>query len=150
MRALGHVVRKLKILVRALVQLLREPTSLSENTTKLLHAWRSGGVPALKAAAINVQHSPALIEAWRAYRLMFSEQVKPQIIRRIADMAATPTISIIVPTYNTPDTLLREMLDSVMAQLYPHWELCIADDGDRKSTRLNSSHLRLSRMPSSA
>ena len=26
----------------------------------------------------------------------------------------------------------------------------LAEDGDRKSTRLNSSHLKLSRMPSSA
>ncbi|WP_233523413.1 glycosyltransferase family 2 protein [Dyella solisilvae] len=37
-------------------------------------------------------------------------------------------ISILVPTYNTPDVWLRQCLDSVLAQTYPHWELCIADD----------------------
>ncbi len=39
-----------------------------------------------------------------------------------------PLISIIIPVYNTPEDFLREMLDSVLAQVYPHWELCICDD----------------------
>lgn len=39
-----------------------------------------------------------------------------------------PLISILVPTNNTPERFLREMIDSVRAQLYPKWELCIADD----------------------
>ena len=39
-----------------------------------------------------------------------------------------PLISIIFPTYNTPENYLREALDSVCQQIYPHWELCIADD----------------------
>jgi O-antigen biosynthesis protein len=39
-----------------------------------------------------------------------------------------PLISIIVPTYNTPEVFLREAIESVLAQVYPYWELCIADD----------------------
>lgn len=38
-----------------------------------------------------------------------------------------PVISIIVPTYNTPWDYLVEMIESVVAQSYPNWELCIAD-----------------------
>lgn len=41
-----------------------------------------------------------------------------------------PLISIAVPTYNTPVTMLRVMLDSVIDQTYSNWELCIADAGD--------------------
>lgn len=55
----------------------------------------------------------------------------PNIQRQIAEQKHwqfTPTISIILPTYNTPLALLQECLDSVLAQTYPHWELCIADD----------------------
>jgi GT2 family glycosyltransferase len=37
-------------------------------------------------------------------------------------------ISIAMPTYNSPDRWLRACLDSVLAQTWPHWELCIADD----------------------
>ena len=34
----------------------------------------------------------------------------------------------LVPLYDTPRPLLREMLESVLNQVYPHWELCLADD----------------------
>jgi hypothetical protein len=39
-----------------------------------------------------------------------------------------PIISIVMPTYNTPERFLKECLDSVVNQVYPNWELCIADD----------------------
>lgn len=39
-----------------------------------------------------------------------------------------PLISVIVPVYNTPERWLRKCIESVQAQAYPHWELCIADD----------------------
>ena len=39
-----------------------------------------------------------------------------------------PLISILLPTYNTAEPWLVKAIDSVRAQYYPHWELCIADD----------------------
>jgi GT2 family glycosyltransferase len=33
-----------------------------------------------------------------------------------------------MPVYNTPEVWLVKAIESVRAQLYPHWELCIADD----------------------
>ena len=41
-------------------------------------------------------------------------------------------------------------IDRHMAVISGRLELSISGRGDRKSTRLNSSHLKLSRMPSSA
>ncbi len=38
-------------------------------------------------------------------------------------------ISIAVPVYHTGETFLREMIDSVVAQSYKNWELCIANAG---------------------
>lgn len=38
-----------------------------------------------------------------------------------------PKISIIVPAYKTPEKFLKEMIESVTAQTYANWELCIAD-----------------------
>ncbi len=38
--------------------------------------------------------------------------------------------SILVPLYNTPEKFLREMIDSVVAQTYESWELCLADGSD--------------------
>lgn len=50
------------------------------------------------------------------------------ILARLSQMTRKPLISVIVPTYNSDERLLREMIDSVCTQIYPHWELCIADD----------------------
>jgi len=42
--------------------------------------------------------------------------------------AGGPLISVAVPAYNTPEKYLRELLDCLKQQIYPRWELCIADD----------------------
>ncbi|MEA5560534.1 tetratricopeptide repeat protein [Planktothrix agardhii] len=39
-----------------------------------------------------------------------------------------PVFSVIMPVYNTPEEFLREAIESVINQIYPHWEFCIADD----------------------
>jgi len=39
-------------------------------------------------------------------------------------------ISILVPLFNTPESFLREMIDSVINQTYANWELCLADGSD--------------------
>ena len=41
-------------------------------------------------------------------------------------------ISIITPLYNTPKRFLIEMIESVMAQTYNNWELCLADGSEKE------------------
>ncbi|HWD08483.1 MAG TPA: glycosyltransferase [Actinomycetota bacterium] len=38
-----------------------------------------------------------------------------------------PLISVVVPAYNTPDRYLVPLIDSVLAQTYPRWGLCLVD-----------------------
>ena len=45
-----------------------------------------------------------------------------------------PLISVIMPVYNTPEYFLREAIQSVIDQVYPYWELCIADDASTRSS----------------
>ena len=44
-----------------------------------------------------------------------------------------PTVSIITPVYNTDASFLEEAIQSVIAQIYPHWQLCLADDASTDS-----------------
>jgi glycosyltransferase involved in cell wall biosynthesis len=37
-----------------------------------------------------------------------------------------------MPVYNPPEQYLREAIESVLDQVYPHWEFCIADDASTK------------------
>lgn len=45
-----------------------------------------------------------------------------------ASFSTKPLISVLMPTYNPKVDWLVEAIESVRNQIYPHWELCIADD----------------------
>ena len=40
--------------------------------------------------------------------------------------------SVLVPLYNTPDSFLKAMIETVQAQTYKNWELCLADGSDKE------------------
>ncbi|WP_088890484.1 glycosyltransferase [Leptolyngbya ohadii] len=66
-------------------------------------------------------------ERWMQKHTPQAEDLKQ--MKQIAQMMAyKPLISVIVPVYNTPEAFLRDAIESVLAQVYPHWELCLADD----------------------
>lgn len=46
--------------------------------------------------------------------------------------------SIVVPLYNTPRQFLTEMIESVLNQTYPNWELCMADGSDERHADVQS------------
>lgn len=54
-----------------------------------------------------------------------------EIATHIAKFQTRPLISVIVPVYETPEPILRATIDSLIAQIYPHWELCVADDASK-------------------
>jgi glycosyltransferase involved in cell wall biosynthesis len=55
-------------------------------------------------------------------------ELHEKIAQRVAAMKNPPLISVLMPTYNHNPAWLREAIESVRGQIYPHWELCIADD----------------------
>lgn len=55
-----------------------------------------------------------------------------QLQSQLEAMAYKPLISIVMPVYNTDEIYLKACIDSVLAQSYPYWELCIADDASPK------------------
>ena len=50
------------------------------------------------------------------------------VVETIRHFREKPLISIIMPVYNVDPKWLRRAIESVEAQWYEHWELCIADD----------------------
>ncbi|MDD5404524.1 MAG: glycosyltransferase [Sulfuricella sp.] len=128
-RWVGLRVRKMKILARCISPLFREPKNAPATLRQLFGIWRSSGLLALKQALLRLPMTGPRQEAWVRYRHAFNRDVKAGILSRVAEMPAPPLISILMPTYNTPERMLGETLDSVLGQLYPHWELCVADDG---------------------
>lgn len=56
---------------------------------------------------------------------------RSKIVERISEFSWNPKFSVIMPVYDPPLEFLDEAIRSVRAQLYPHWELCIADDASK-------------------
>lgn len=67
---------------------------------------------------------------------------KEAMAAEIDSFERRPKISIVVPVYKTPHDLLARCIDSVLAQIYSEWELCLADDGsnDPQLTQLLESY----------
>lgn len=65
-----------------------------------------------------------------AYQQWFKTHcaTKDELARqRSHQFAHEPLISVIVPCFNSQERYLKELLDSVLAQSYPHWELLLVD-----------------------
>ncbi|HEY8506237.1 MAG TPA: glycosyltransferase, partial [Gemmataceae bacterium] len=55
-------------------------------------------------------------------------RLREAVRERAGRFAYRPKISILLPVYNVAPKYLREAIESVRAQVYDNWELCIADD----------------------
>jgi GT2 family glycosyltransferase len=70
------------------------------------------------------------IEPYLKWVREYDTKIDEGAIRNFTDrLTLQPTITIVMPTYNSPIVYLREAIESVRAQIYPKWELCIVDDG---------------------
>ncbi len=55
---------------------------------------------------------------------------KEELLRQLIPIPENIKFSVLVPLYNTPEKYLREMIQSVLDQVYQNWELCLADGSD--------------------
>lgn len=61
---------------------------------------------------------------WYEKHKVTEEQLKAEKKHKFKEKR---TISVVVPAYRTPERFLREMIESLIAQSYEDWELCIAN-----------------------
>ena len=59
---------------------------------------------------------------------VYRRKIIQDMEKKMAAFSRRPLISVIMPVYNTKPEWLRQAIESVCNQIYPHWELCIADD----------------------
>ena len=128
-RWVGFGVRKLRILLSCLWPIARDPINAPSMILESFGIWRRSGMLALKLHLIRLPDKGKSDTALEKSKSEFDLKIKPAILLGIRQMSAPPLISILMPTYNTPAEVLRETIQSVLNQLYPNWELCIADDG---------------------
>lgn len=66
-------------------------------------------------------------QLWRKEHLIIPQELEAQRSRKFS---YEPFFSIVIPLYRTPKKYLCEMIESVQAQTYGNWELCLADGSE--------------------
>lgn len=82
-----------------------------------------------KMEAENVPYEP-----WYEKHKATEAQLKSQR-KESAGWKDAPLISIVVPLYETPERFLRDMIESVQAQSYERWQLCLADATSKEAEK---------------
>ena len=57
-----------------------------------------------------------------------TQEIRQDVEKKIVAFTRKPLLSVIMSVYNTNPKWLSQAIESVRNQIYPHWELCIADD----------------------
>lgn len=96
--------------------------------------WKENG---LRALFIKSKHKLQGLDndydyaEWYDLTKPSDEELKQQ---RNEKFEYRPKLSIVIPAYKTPEKYLKELLDSILAQTYENWEVCVADGSPRNET----------------
>ncbi|WP_439814331.1 glycosyltransferase [Zavarzinia sp. CC-PAN008] len=93
----------------------------------LAHLVRSGPAATRRMVIDRLTRASSDYDLWVATEDALGE-ADLAAIRTHLEHLPQPLISIVMPVWNTPEAYLDAAIHSVRAQLYPAWELCIADD----------------------
>ncbi len=98
----------------------------------MAHAPVESDAPALPAAGSEVRpyQPPPETPPYQVWieNNRWNEQASRAAAHALQVLPAKPLFSLVMPVYNIEDCWLEKAVASVQAQVYPHWELCIADD----------------------
>lgn len=103
---------------------------------KAIRAARSEGVRSVLVRFIQITNSRRRNREYREWVRKydtFTDIDRRSIQDVIETLPIKPIISILMPVYDIDEDLLRRAIDSVVNQVYPSWELCIADDASTRS-----------------
>ena len=144
-RAIGRVVKKARTLRDGMTVARSRHMSLALIARRTFEVLRDEGLkgvrsrifflnnPAVPNPAVGTEHPVALPEGraysdWIARYDTFDLSQMRSLKRSLKRLKSRPLISIVMPVHNPVANDLTRALESVKAQIYPHWELCICDD----------------------
>lgn len=126
-REIGKAQVLYSLLKRQLKPVVRHPQLLIKKTKKFFAILRESGLYGIRLRLFANDLTSNYQEWVQKYDTLTSEDLS-QIKKAQEKLTYLPLISIVMPVYNVAERWLRAALDSVLAQTYQNWELCIADD----------------------
>jgi len=110
-----------------LYELIRNRQS-NELVRKVYRLWKRAGTAGVWRRLLWMGHATLGYARWVKQFDTLDAIDRREIREHIDRFHNRPCVSVLMPTYNSPELWLRRAIDSVRNQLYPDWELCIADD----------------------
>lgn len=140
-RVVGYLVAKARYLIDICRAAIEIGGGIRPSAVKMLRIYNRDGLAGIKRSVRVIQNSrlakpvPGAVDfcrndyaAWVRRYDTFDDAKRRKIVALCDGLPRKPKISIIMPTYNPKPEWLVEAIESVRSQLYPCWELCIADD----------------------
>lgn len=107
---------------------------LGHYAVKGMKYFHAHGVTALAEKAAETvfdrKKRPVKYDKWLPKHLPSKKELQKQ---RDTRFSFRPKFSIVVPLYKTPKLYLEQMIESVQAQTYTNWELCLSDGSGAES-----------------
>jgi len=115
LRSLAHIIKGLK----------------PSNMKRVIHSIKVNGwkktwiqIKGIVFGKVEYNDFNADYKAWIKHNEPTPEELEAQ---RKTKFAYEPKISLLVPMYNTPYLFFKELVECLIQQTYPNWELCLAD-----------------------
>ena len=141
MRIAGYQVKRVQSATRLIAPAIKKGGGFKKTINKAYQLYKRDGFTGIKSGFRFVAKSGQVIPAagsaefdrndyaeWiRRYDTLTNE-MRASIKHSIGGLVTKPLISVLMPTYNPKAEWLVAAIESVRNQIYPNWELCIADD----------------------
>jgi glycosyltransferase involved in cell wall biosynthesis len=150
LRIVVQQVKRIRRVAELAMTAIKRGGGLKNTVKKAIQLYRREGLAGIRRGfriiATSGQTIPMLgsdkydindyVEWVRRYDTLTDES-RTAMRARIDAFSHKPLISVVMPTYNPKPEWLIEAIESVRKQIYPQWELCIADDASTdKAIRL--------------
>ncbi|WP_417528912.1 glycosyltransferase family 2 protein [Marinomonas shanghaiensis] len=114
------------------VYLALNPDLAAFDQTLLLH-YQLFGRQEGRLYSDAIKFPQTTIDPYHAWINNHESETFSEIKQGLLSFEHNPLISILVPVYNPDKALLEACIESVLAQSYENWELCLVDDKSTKS-----------------
>ena len=131
----SFTIRELSVASLAIARLRHNPGTLLKAVGVL---WKHGPRYLWQETRRSLISKPVRhdYQAWITQNDLLTETDIEKIERHLRSLDYQPLISVVVPVFNTNPEYLAACIESLANQIYPNWELCIADDNsDNTQTR---------------